>query len=329
MPNKKYLFQKDLVKESEIFFLTGLPKSGTTWLMNILNSSEEICCLGEGRFFSSDLQNVPSLFDALYEGIRPWHEFIALRKKNWIGLDDYITTINYQNFLPSKVTNDSLNKTVDVILHLTLLDVISRAKIKYPRARLVGDKTPVTRPYQLQRIIRVFPSTKVIFLYRNVKDFIVSILFHYWRSIRNNRPDSQIKYLTLDDFLQVENFVNAHDKDDVQFVSENTGLKLAEIWKELREEALSIKQDFPNNFFLVSYEKLFEQPVTIARRIFSFLGLNVSLNQVTEFIEKNSINSIKQSKNSFLMSHVRNGQVGDWKNYLSEDMSRHIDEYIA
>ncbi|HHE64586.1 MAG TPA: hypothetical protein ENL09_01015, partial [Bacteroidetes bacterium] len=87
--------------------------------------------------------------------------------------------------------------------------------------------------------------------------------------------------------------------------------------------------DFPNNFFLVSYEKLFEQPVTIARRIFSFLGLNVSLNQVTEFIEKNSINSIKQSKNSFLMSHVRNGQVGDWKNYLSEDMSRHIDEYIA
>jgi len=121
MPTNKSLSPESFVRESEIFFLTGLPKSGTTWLMNILNSSEKICCLGEGRFFSSGLDDVPSLFDAFSEGIRPWYEFIALRKNNWIGLDDQITTINCQNFLPSQIINKSLNRDVDVIFHVTLL----------------------------------------------------------------------------------------------------------------------------------------------------------------------------------------------------------------
>jgi hypothetical protein len=36
---------------TQVFFLLGRARSGTTWLRSILNSHPEILCWGEGRFF--------------------------------------------------------------------------------------------------------------------------------------------------------------------------------------------------------------------------------------------------------------------------------------
>src|SRR5215204_4110862 len=37
-----------------VFFVTGVGKSGTSWLMRMLDSHPEILCKGEGRFFAAD-----------------------------------------------------------------------------------------------------------------------------------------------------------------------------------------------------------------------------------------------------------------------------------
>src|SRR5215203_6981149 len=37
-----------------VFFVVGQQKSGTTWLMRMLDSHPEILCKGEGRFFGKD-----------------------------------------------------------------------------------------------------------------------------------------------------------------------------------------------------------------------------------------------------------------------------------
>src|SRR5688572_15126027 len=37
-----------------VFFVTGVGKSGTSWLMRILDGHPEILCRGEGRFFAAD-----------------------------------------------------------------------------------------------------------------------------------------------------------------------------------------------------------------------------------------------------------------------------------
>ena len=37
-----------------VFFLTGRAKSGTSWLMRILDSHPEVLCKGEGLFFGRD-----------------------------------------------------------------------------------------------------------------------------------------------------------------------------------------------------------------------------------------------------------------------------------
>jgi Sulfotransferase family len=37
-----------------VFFITGVGKSGTSWLMRMLDGHPEILCKGEGRFFAAD-----------------------------------------------------------------------------------------------------------------------------------------------------------------------------------------------------------------------------------------------------------------------------------
>jgi hypothetical protein len=40
-----------VVGNTPVFFVVGQQKSGTTWLMRMLDSHPEILCKGEGRFF--------------------------------------------------------------------------------------------------------------------------------------------------------------------------------------------------------------------------------------------------------------------------------------
>ncbi len=321
-------FPENNLSEKKLFFLTGLPKSGTTWLMNILNSSEVICCLGEGRFFSSALNKVPSLYNALLEGIRPWYEYIARRKKNWIGLDNYITTINCQNFLPYQILSKTLEEDLDTIVYYAVLYFFSKAKAKFPDTQLIGDKTPVSRPYEIKKIHRVFPTSKKIFLYRNVKDFIVSLMFHYWRSNFHNRPDKEISFLNIDDFLQVERFLKASQKEEVSFIRESTAIKLAKIWKEVVKEAFALKNNFPDVFLVLSYEDLVIEPYQSAQKVFEFLGIDIPKNSLHEIIEKNSISFIKKTENNYLKEHIRSGEIGNWKKYLNKNISNVIDRLL-
>ena len=41
-------------EEMEVFFVVGLAKSGTTWLMKTLDAHPEVLCKGEGRFFGEE-----------------------------------------------------------------------------------------------------------------------------------------------------------------------------------------------------------------------------------------------------------------------------------
>ncbi|HEX5915407.1 MAG TPA: sulfotransferase, partial [Rubrobacter sp.] len=40
--------------EVPVFFVVGLAKSGTTWLMKTLDAHPEVLCRGEGRFFGEE-----------------------------------------------------------------------------------------------------------------------------------------------------------------------------------------------------------------------------------------------------------------------------------
>ncbi|MBW1963310.1 MAG: sulfotransferase [Deltaproteobacteria bacterium] len=318
----------DKRSEKRVFFLTGLPKSGTTWMMNILNSLEDVCCLGEGRFFSSGLQNVPSLYEALAKGLRPWYEFISLRKKNWLGLDAHLESINRQNFLPAQAFAEAFDRDLGQVARMTILNFMLGAVQGDPKVKMIGDKTPVMAPEELRKMANLFPDAKVVFMQRNVKDFIVSLLFHYWRATRDRRPDSLMSFMTIDDFLSVEKFVNSDEGEKPPFVGAPTALRLAKLWKSTNEEASVIAEVMPETMMVVSYEEMMRDPSQMMDRVFDFLCLAPQESIRREAIERNSKEAVKSGTNNALKAHVRSGEEGDWVHYLSPEVSMAIDDVL-
>ena len=318
----------DKGSKKRVFFLTGLPKSGTTWMMNILNSLEDVCCLGEGRFFSSGLQNVPSLYEALAEGLRPWYEFISLRKRNWLRLDAHLESINRQNFLPTQVFADAFDRDLRQVARMTIFNFMLGAVQGDPKVKMIGDKTPVMAPEELRKMVNVFPDAKIVFMRRNVKDFIVSLLFHYWRATRDRRPDCLMSFMTIDDFLCVEKFANSDEGDKPPFARVPTALRLTKLWKSTNEEASVIAKEMPEIMLIVSYEEMMRDPSQMMDRVFDFLCLAPRESIRREAIERNSKEAIKRGTNNALKAHVRSGEGGDWANYLSPEVSKAIDDVL-
>src|ERR671913_2476569 len=78
---------RPVVENTPVFFVVGQQKSGTTWLMRMLNSHPEILCKGEGRFFGGNwrqknliqrnvLRPASSLYNAVLDAryLRLWIE---------------------------------------------------------------------------------------------------------------------------------------------------------------------------------------------------------------------------------------------------------------
>ena len=113
-----------------VFFVVGLAKSGTTWLMKTLDAHPEVLCKGEGRFFGEEYrrevlaqtqtkQQPSSLYNALLgsEYLRLWIE-----RSVWSRDGD-----------PDEHIRDLVRLATDYFL----TEELSRSGKK-----VVGDKTP-------------------------------------------------------------------------------------------------------------------------------------------------------------------------------------------
>jgi len=306
----------------QIFFITGLPKSGTTWMMNMLNSIDGICCLGEGKFFSSGLTNVPSLYDAIKNGIYNWHNFIAHRKNNWLNLDKHITTINKTNILPNKVLERSLQKETDTIIRKYIIHLFNKAKQQ--NTILIGDKSPLLYTNEFSRIIRIFPEAKIIFLIRDLENFIISILFHFWRSNKDNRSDKSICLFTSDDFIIINNFLTSGN--NMKKIARTSTIKrLANIWKNTNSFVYK-KSKTHKQILIVYYNKLKLQPYRHLKNILDFLNINIEKDSINNIIEKNSIDNIMKSNNTVLQEHINKYKV-KLNYYIDDNINKLIENY--
>lgn len=141
------------VLNKDMFFVMGMQKSGTTWLMNLLDGHPEICCWGEGHF-----PNVlwPALKNGLahYNGrVTRWHE-----KFEEIGLAQ----------MPPRFTQNDLH-----LLYATAI-LASFSKTKgFGSAKCVGEKTP-DNLFGCNRLASLFPKAKFIHIIRDGRDGVLS-----------------------------------------------------------------------------------------------------------------------------------------------------------
>ena len=157
-----------VVGNTPVFFVVGQQKSGTTWLMRMLDSHPEILCKGEGRFFGkgwrqesvkqTDAKRPPgSLYNAILDA-----EYLRL----WIERSVWSR-------------NEAADEHVDNILGM-MIGYFLVGELSKTKKTLVGDKSPLLTPDTIKEISGVYPEARVIHIIRDGRDAAVSAVHHSW-----------------------------------------------------------------------------------------------------------------------------------------------------
>jgi hypothetical protein len=147
--------------DRQIFFIGGAPRSGTTWLQQILDSHPQASCKGEG-LFSKEL--FPLLESCMAQRGR------ALEAKNQ-------QLFRHTGGYPLPVPEDS-----EFLAGAVILLALSRQAGDRP-CRAYGEKTP-ENVFFFERFMRLFPRAKFIGIARDPRDVLTSAWFFF----RNPAP---------------------------------------------------------------------------------------------------------------------------------------------
>lgn len=145
--------QQDLLRLSrlQLFFVGGAPRSGTTWLQQILDSHPEVSCRGEGLFaqhFATPLERVAA------------DRRKVLEEKN-------AKLFRHTGGYPLPHEQDT-----EIMLGTAIL-LGFRQQVAGKPCRAVGEKTP-ENVFVFPRLKRLFPAAKFIGIARDPRDVLTS-----------------------------------------------------------------------------------------------------------------------------------------------------------
>src|SRR5215208_5888944 len=289
-----------------VFFVVGNQKSGTTWLMRMLDSHPEILCKGEGRFFGRSwrqkslrqrdtMRPASSLYNALLDA-----EYLRL----WVERSVWSR-------------NDSADEHLDNLTRMAIDYFLGGALLKSGK-RVVGDKSPLLTPDTIREISAIYPEAKVIHIIRDGRDVAVSAA-HHARNFGRARRRSE------------------SNESGESFFPEGQLEKLAAEWASRVGKTV---EDGPallgENYTEVRYEDLLQDPEAEVRRLLTFLAVGSDEKSVTRCIEAASFEKLSKGRKrgeEDASSFFRKGVAGDWKHAFTqkerETFDREAGELLA
>ena len=289
-----------------VFFVVGYQKSGTTWLMLMLDSHPEVLCRGEGRFFGGawrqkslkreDVQRPPSsLYNAMLDA-----EYLKL----WIERSVWSR-------------NDDADEHLANLTRMAI-DYFLEGELLKTGKKMVGDKSPLLTPETLEEIGRIYPEAKVIHIIRDGRDAAVSAVHHSWNF---GRPDKSEEALAKREAYR-RNPRQLREAGESMFEG-NRIRKLAADWSAKVGRAID---DGPAllgpNYCEVRYEDLVDRPEREVGRLLEFLGTDASEKTVKRCVSSASFERLTKGRNRGQedpSSFFRKGVAGDWKNVFTEE----------
>lgn len=302
---------------AQVFFLVGHQKSGTTWLMKMLDAHPEVMCRGESRPLGRDwhqkrlkkmLASYPpaSLYNAITssERLRYWVE-----RSVWTRDQD---------------TEEHLNNLTRLSIEYFLTQRLAGTGKK-----IVGDKTVLLSPEIVREVSEVYPDAKVIHIIRDGRDVAVSTTHHLWNQAEDRGGHSK---LTPPQREKRE----AYDKDP-QALIESGGGMFPENWiprtaKRWAKNVQRASEDGPallgDNYAEVRYEDLIERPEQEAARLLAFLGASTDKETVRQCVGSTSFEKLSEGRKRGEegASFYRKGVAGDWKNVFTKENQRLFEE---
>jgi hypothetical protein len=292
------------VEDAPIFFLIGRSKSGTSWLMRLLDSHPEILCRGEGMFF--ERSSPRSLLRALSrsEEVQRW-----LERNPWTR----------------QAPDASLESMLGAFVRQAMRRRLEEVKRRTGTKRIVGDKSPFKTPRMVEEISTMCPEAKVVHIVRDGRDVVVSSAHHRW----NNATDvGGHRNLTPEQVAKRE----AYRSDPATFLATGESIfaeghvaEIARSWSESVGRTVENGASLGDNYHELRYEDLLAEPVAEVRRLLEFLGADSSEKVARECVEVASFEQLSGGRaqgEEDSSSFYRKGVAGDWKNHFTEEDRR-------
>ena len=299
--------------ETPVFFVVGQQKSGTTWLMRILDSHPEILCRGEGRFFGAEWRQKAirridpsrppsSLYNAVLDAkyLKLWVE-----RSVWSRDGD---------------ADEHLANLTRVSIDYFLLGELARSG-----KRLVGDKSPLLGPGTIGEISAIYPEAKVVHIIRDGRDAAVSALHHSWNFGKKGKNDE----------VSAKRQAYRENRDRMLESGESVfaGNSLARMAAEWAVRVGRTVEDGPallgQNYAEVRYEGLLARPEAEVRRLLEFLGAGADDEMVKRCVEAASFERLSRGRErgeEDPSSFFRKGVAGDWRDTFTERDRRVFEE---
>src|SRR5919199_4520 len=300
------------------FFLVGEMKSGTSWLMAMLDSHPEVFCKGEASFFGREQAveeipvhegPIPSLHNALIncEGLRNWRSL----SWNYWGRGD--------------AEEDLRNITRLAIDYYLAKGSAASGK------RIVGDKSPHHTDY-VDEIFGFYPDARIIHIFRDGRDVAVSLMHHFWRWARDRKGgvvDLEPEELDKRDaYLEdPETFLASGESI---FIEERLRQMAVRWSRRVSKASREGSELFGSNFLQLSYEDLLERPEENLKPVFEFLGARAEGDIVRGCVEDHSLEKGggRRGGHENSSSFMRKGVAGDWQKVFTE-RDRRVYENVA
>lgn len=295
---------------TQLFFVVGHGRSGTTWLQNILNSHPEVMCRGEGWLFNRNFRRED--FKELHPLLKPSSLYNAILTSEYLKLWIERSPWTAYDGLPLEEHLD--NMTHWAVNYFLTLPLLGTGK------RIVGDKTASHGIEALEDIGKICPDAKVIHMIRDGRDVAVSLAHFLWN---HSMSEGGIYELQPEELEMRE----AYRKDPAAFADKSifTEKRLADVaagWKSEVGEAIRRGPTLLGDRYLeVRYESLLERPEKEVARILRFLGADAGGRSVKACIEATGFEQTSKRKRGEEDSssvRFRKGVAGDWRNVFTE-----------
>jgi sulfotransferase family protein len=142
----------------QLFFVSGAPKSGTTWLQRVLDAHPDVVCSGEGHFVEQVITPLVKLKNDFNAKLQMDSERVFEGKPYYEPLTDLDLAPMARNLI---------------------LGVMSK-RARGAKIRALGDKTP-RYTHGLRSLAALFPQAKFVNIVRHPYDVAVSMLHHAYR----------------------------------------------------------------------------------------------------------------------------------------------------